>query len=261
LTGAGEAGAKKKQAETARPVSFRNILPVAQPASANQPNKPASSDSAAVSGVIAGSSNASGSPAPTGAGTLSPKQAAVSGEEASRPKEPGLKEAGAKLLVDYTLQVPVRPAGATKLGSLSKIRQQFSNQQNTEESNSKELTEAALQQAWNEYAQQLREDKNPALQSFDRATLRIEHPHSFEVITNNNLEQKFIEGEKRKLSDFLQKAFSNKSLSFWVSVKENTDPEEPGDRPLNTREQFLLIVERYPLVKELKDRLKLDLDY
>jgi DNA polymerase-3 subunit gamma/tau len=33
------------------------------------------------------------------------------------------------------------------------------------------------------------------------------------------------------------------------------------DRPLNKREQFLQIVEQYPLVKELKDRLRLELDY
>jgi len=30
---------------------------------------------------------------------------------------------------------------------------------------------------------------------------------------------------------------------------------------LNKREQFQQIVEQYPLVKELKDRLKLELDY
>jgi DNA polymerase-3 subunit gamma/tau len=30
---------------------------------------------------------------------------------------------------------------------------------------------------------------------------------------------------------------------------------------LNTREQYLKIIEEYPLVKELKDRLRLELDY
>jgi DNA polymerase-3 subunit gamma/tau len=45
-----------------------------------------------------------------------------------------------------------------------------------------------------------------------------------------------------------------------VEEKEG-DAEEPTDRPLNKREQFQQIVEQYPLVKELKDRLRLELDY
>jgi len=142
------------------------------------------------------------------------------------------------------------------------IRQQFSSRlPNNEADASKELLPEALQQAWAAYAQRLREDKNPAFQSFERATLKIETQHFFEVITNNNLEQKFIEQEKRNLSDWLQKSFANKTLSFAISVQENMDTEEPGEKHLNKREQFLRIVEQYPLVKELKDRLKLELDY
>jgi DNA polymerase-3 subunit gamma/tau len=99
------------------------------------------------------------------------------------------------------------------------------------------------------------------LQSFDRAALRIIDPGTFEVVTNNNLEQKFIEGEKRALSDFLQKAFSNKALCFSVLIEESTTQEVETERPLNRREQFIQLVEQYPLIKELKDRLKLELDY
>jgi DNA polymerase-3 subunit gamma/tau len=81
------------------------------------------------------------------------------------------------------------------------------------------------------------------------------------VVTSNNLEMKFIEQEKRSLSEHLQKAFNNKTLSFSISIRENTETEEPVEKQLNKREQFLQIVEQYPLVKELKDRLKLELDY
>jgi len=31
--------------------------------------------------------------------------------------------------------------------------------------------------------------------------------------------------------------------------------------PLSKREQYLKMIEQYPLVKELKDRLRLELDY
>jgi DNA polymerase-3 subunit gamma/tau len=183
------------------------------------------------------------------------------------------QEGGAKLLIETpvkekspaqtTRQGTPPVAGSTSLGSLSKIRQQFSNRQQQDEANGRmDLEPAALQKVWQEYADQLRENKNPAVQSLEMAILRITNANNFEVVSSNNLEQKFIEGEKRALSELIQKTFSNKTISFAVIVEERTpDNEEPAERPLNRREQFLQIIEQYPLVKELKDRLKLELDY
>ncbi len=100
------------------------------------------------------------------------------------------------------------------------------------------------------------------MQSLELAVLRIIDSNSFEVVTSNPLEQKFVEHEKRPLSDHLQKMFSNRALSFTVLIEERAvGDEEPTDKPLNKREQFMQIVEQYPLVKELKDRLRLELDY
>ena len=36
---------------------------------------------------------------------------------------------------------------------------------------------------------------------------------------------------------------------------------EPVEKTMTKKEQYLAIVEQYPLVKELKDRLGLELDY
>ncbi len=249
-------GANKRTAEQGRAVSFRNIprmeLVIA----------PASSTNARLSIETPAKKEI---PAP--AQKTSPEK--TNSEKAPLEKDPekaapGANEtAGAK--GSPSDQLPAEngsPGARPSLGSLSKIRQQFSSRlQNTEGNDSALLEPEALQKAWADYARQLREAKNPATQSFERAALKIENENSFEVITYNNLEQKFIEQEKRKLSDFLQKAFSNKALSFTVSVQENNDTEEPGEKQLNKREQFLRIAEQYPLVKELKDRLKLDLDY
>ncbi|HEY8971299.1 MAG TPA: hypothetical protein VIM64_19480, partial [Puia sp.] len=164
---------------------------------------------------------------------------------------------GAKLMVE----AGVKPTGGASLGSLSKIRQQFSSRLQNNETQVRPLEADALAKAWAAYAQQLRENKNPAVQSLELAVLRIMDASNFEVVTANNLEQKFIEQEKRTLSEFLQKEFANRAISFTVIVEERPDTEQPEKRPLNTREQFLQIIEQYPLVKELKDRLKLELDY
>jgi DNA polymerase-3 subunit gamma/tau len=150
----------------------------------------------------------------------------------------------------------------TALGALSKIRQQLASRQNTNQENgSKPLVPETLEQAWQNFARQLKQNKNSATESFQRAVLNIRDEHSFEVITNNNLEQKFIEQEKRNVSDYLQQVFNDKTLSFSIIIAENSEINNQSVKILTKREQYLLMVEQYPLVKELKDRLRLELDY
>ena len=45
------------------------------------------------------------------------------------------------------------------------------------------------------------------------------------------------------------------------TIVENTENAMPAEKTLNTKEQYFKIIEEYPLVKELKERLKLELDY
>ena len=46
-----------------------------------------------------------------------------------------------------------------------------------------------------------------------------------------------------------------------MTVNESEVKAVPVDAPLGTKEQYLRMIEQYPLVKELKDRLNLELDY
>ncbi len=251
--GAGEPGGKKRAAEQGRAVSFRNI-PAMQLVSV---------DTVAGTGQAKGSKNQEGSGEPPAESGSAARSGAGTGAKLLIETKAEKETAGADVLVaekkpEASENIAARPS----LGSLLKIRQQFSSrQQNAEGNSSAALEPEALHNAWAAYARQLKDAKNHALQSFERATLKIVSEQSFEVITNNNLEQKFIEQEKRSLSDFLQKSFSNKALSFTISVQENNDTDEPAEKQLNKREQFLRIAEQYPLVKELKDRLRLELDY
>ena len=148
-----------------------------------------------------------------------------------------------------------------KLGTLQSIRQKFAGKQAGNENPIIPLSDALLREHWANFSQRLTDNKNPAAQSFDLAQLRIVNDSAFEIITNNNLEQKFIEGERRELSEYLQTRFNNRSLLFTIVVTDNPVVQEPTERPLNTREQYQIIVEQYPLVNDLKNKLKLGLDY
>ncbi|MEO5998685.1 MAG: DNA polymerase III subunit gamma/tau [Chitinophagaceae bacterium] len=151
---------------------------------------------------------------------------------------------------------------STKLGALSKIRQHYSKSNGAETAAIiRPLALEELQNAWIQYTEILREAKNPAVQSFDRASFNIVNTNLFEVISNNNLEQKFIEQQRLSLCEHLQAWFNNKSLSYSLLIKDKTEPTEKFDMPLNSREQFQKLAELYPLIRELKDRLRLELDY
>ena len=60
---------------------------------------------------------------------------------------------------------------------------------------------------------------------------------------------------------FLQERLQNHLLQFNVIIEEKAEDRPPIEIPLNSKEQFQKIVEQYPLVKELKDSLRLELDY
>lgn len=243
---AGGDGGKKKQPESLRPVSFRNIPAMEL---VRRPAEPASERTTAATNAEPGPRTGAKLLVETGV----PEKPGPESRPAVQPEAEAAKKA-----------IPGTAAAATgSLSSLSKIRQQFASKQASDDSVTvRPLAAEALQQAWQQYADQLRENRNPAVQSLELATLRIIDTNNFEVVTSNNLEQKFVEQEKRTLSDHLQKVFANRAITFTVIVEEKTVvDEEPADRPMNKREQFLHIVEQYPLVKELKDRLKLELDY
>jgi DNA polymerase-3 subunit gamma/tau len=149
-----------------------------------------------------------------------------------------------------------------KISALDKIRSQYQSNGAPSNGNTAEpLNDSQLQSAWKEYTRQLKEGRNPAAQPFELAVLRIKDANCFEVITANNIEQKFIEQERNRLFQFLQKQLHNRMLQFNVIIDE-----KPAERPkievtLSAKEQFQKMATQYPLVKELKDRLRLDLDY
>ncbi|MEO5685558.1 MAG: DNA polymerase III subunit gamma/tau [Chitinophagaceae bacterium] len=156
---------------------------------------------------------------------------------------------------------PAAPANG-KLGALGKIRSQYANGNNNgAAAEVKPLTAEALQRAWNIFTIQLKETKNPAAQSFDLAILRVKDEACFDIITPNNLQLKFIESERVKLSEYLLLEFNNRQLTFFLVIEEQLDLSHKVAIPLNTKEQYLRIAAEYPLVKELKDRLRLELDY
>lgn len=230
---------KKNQLESIKPVTFRALTPVAD------------------------RSKRDTSPIPpiSKINKESPKPAVRKDEAILTIEREVMKLPTEKNLIDNTA-VKIRPIKPSRLRSLKDIREQVARENRTSEPIP--LTREELLIAWDLYIAELVKNKNHSgVSNFKQATLKIVDENNIEIITDNNLQQKFIEAERGALITHLQEHFNNRLLVYKVEIDDSKktaqfiDPEEN----LSTRQQFLKIIETYPLVKELKDRLGMHLDY
>ena len=151
--------------------------------------------------------------------------------------------------------------GSPKIGALEKIRKEVASRHQSNTNVTKELNEEELYIAWGLYIEKLQNKNNPsAVTNFKSAVLKIADPNCIEIITESKIHQSFIENERAALIEHLQNHFNNRILSYKVIVVDNGD-KKPAEEHLSTKQQYLKMIEQYPLVKELKDKLKLELDY
>lgn len=149
----------------------------------------------------------------------------------------------------------------TPLASLQKLRQQIVQQNKNGDNIARALDEEELHTAWGAFVEILRKNNNhSAVTNFRAAELKVLNENAIEVITQGEIHKAFIEVERAALVEHLQNYFNNRQLTYQVTVIEKEDSGEPEQKPLNRKQQYLKIIEEYPLVKELKERLKLELD-
>ncbi len=123
-----------------------------------------------------------------------------------------------------------------------------------------------LQAAWNKFADDLNvQQKYSVATNFKQAQLQVVDNNNINIVTANEIQQKFIEQERVSLLEYLQETFQNKSLLFNLlvdtSLNEIDEASNSHKATLGSRERFELLVKANPLIKELKDGLRLELDY
>jgi DNA polymerase-3 subunit gamma/tau len=123
------------------------------------------------------------------------------------------------------------------------------------------LNSETLAAGWKAFIEVLRTEKNPAATPFGLARLEVHEDHIFEAIVNDNIAYRFLETERSKATEFLKGHLQNRQLQMLLRLEENTEAPDLSDMPLSSRQQFQKLADEYPLVKELKDRLRLELDY
>jgi len=243
VTSTGAGIDKKKVTEGPKSVAFRNITPIAQtlPANSQREEAPVKVKKTEARLII--------ETAPT------PPVAIV-----EEKKEVYKAPVETKVPVEVQNTAPVA-ANGKKLSSLNALRQKIGSNSGIATLADKPLDAKELKEAWDQFIANLKVSKNPAWQSFEIARLNIKDSNSFEAIVTNNINQRFLELERNKACEFLQAALQNKQLQFIIVLEEGVIEHIETERPLSSKEQYQLIIEQYPLVKELRDRLRLELDY
>lgn len=157
---------------------------------------------------------------------------------------------------------PVNTAPAATFGSLKSIREKLAKQNNGPVFKSKPLTVDELNMAWNQYIDILKKNKNHSSVSILKmAQLEIRDENSFTILTANTMQQKFIEVERSGLIEHLMLYFNNRNITYQIIINQDEKEETNHEKPLNTKEKFQLMIEQYPNIKILKDKIRLELDY
>jgi len=225
---------KKKQLESVRPVSFKIISPVA----VNQIKKE-----------------------PVLAKTKKPETSLKNNQAKLTIEKDVLKPETPKAAADHTYVAhTTSKTKFNKLSSLEKIREKVALE--NKNNHVVELNEEELYIAWGLYIEKLiNSNKKPIVSNFKSAKLKIADENCIEIITETNLQQKFIEAERGDLIEHLQSHFNNRYLTYTLKVVESENLNHAREEVLTTKQQYLRIIEEYPLVKQLKDQLGMELDW
>ena len=192
-------------------------------------------------------------------------------KQVAKPEKTNTTTPVASLIIEKPVQAPAKkqaempqalPAEPTKPASTLKgIRDKILAQNKNGSNTARQLSEAELKNAWDQYIEILTQKKNhSAVTNFKLATLSILDENSFNITVSTNIQQKFIEAERSMLVEHLQTHFSNRLLKYQVTVEETEQEETPKEKGLTRKQQYQLLIEKYPNVKALKDRLKMELE-
>lgn len=190
---------------------------------------------------------------------------------ASRDIRNDVRQGGIAVAPSQNVGAPVVPMNRSTLpppkskkSLLDGLRDKYGDQYQIEEVKEPiPLSMEKLREVWMEYSAKLAGiQKHSAANTFKICKIEIESDVKFVVKVNALIQQTFIDQERTILLDLIQQTFYNRGISFQVIVEDLEEQEEtPAHISLNSRQRFEKLAEQYPWLKELKDRLKLELDY
>ena len=149
---------------------------------------------------------------------------------------------------------------AASFGSLKKLRAKITEQDDVTKPIIP-LTLPLLEEAWAAFTTLLiTNKKHPAATQFKQAQLSVDDEHNFTIITQGSVQQKFIDNERTDLIVYLQAHFNNRLLKYTTAIVSTPTIDNGVEKPLTNKQQYAILVAKYPLLNELKEKLRLEIE-
>jgi DNA polymerase-3 subunit gamma/tau len=256
----GEVVKKKLVADGAVPQKLRSSFMQAAPAAKNMAGQPATSNSIAAN--EARLTIETPPPAPNHNVQQPPAQPV---QPVQRQAPPVQATASPATAGTTTASKPVQqPAGPqTKLTGLAAMKEALAAKQVVQTVREViPMTLGALHVYWEEFIDTFRQaNKMTVVGNLSLAVINIAGPEEITITSRNIVQFRFMEEEKLAISAFFKEKFHNPALVLTLHLDETQQTLDIGPAPLSSREQFQKMTEKYPLIKELKDKLNMELDF
>lgn len=121
----------------------------------------------------------------------------------------------------------------------------------------KEFSEDELKQAWNEFADTRKsKGKNSEFTVMDQP-IRLKDKHTIILPLTNAVKINILDKFRADLITHLKTTLDNRHIRLETELLK----EEAAYKPYTNKEKFEYLIEKKPVLRELKDRLGLDPDF
>jgi DNA polymerase-3 subunit gamma/tau len=120
----------------------------------------------------------------------------------------------------------------------------------------------AFQQVWKSYLQKLLSEKKQVIfQILEAFPPEVVDNKAVLICVGTEAHLNLLNTERETMYYFLKKELDKKAIDLIIQVDKQKSKAESSRRPYTAGEKFNHMVKKNPKLKDLKDRLKLDLDY
>src|SRR5262249_40263217 len=117
-------------------------------------------------------------------------------------------------------------------------------------------------QVWKSYLEKLEAEKKiPILKILETFPPEIQDGNTIQIAVGNVSFYNNLSAEREEMVYFLKKELDKKFINLVIQVDRSKSKAETNWKPYQATDKYNYMLQKNPKLKDLKDRLKLELDY
>lgn len=166
---------------------------------------------------------------------------------------------------DNAEAVPVKQDKVKPVTAIPSISMKFIKEQHLNKLNEKqevlEITDENLQECWMNFIDKISDKKNLSASILKSVVLLRINEIKFQIQTQSRYMTNTVEDEKTNIQEHIIDFYKNKHIHFIIEENIVDNPAEPQELELSPHEQYIKLLQKYPLISFMKEQLKLDNAY